>query len=94
MDSNIGKAYVEIIEIIKHLSKTEYKKIPKEIVQKFETEKSKEYKSNLRFDIPLDKQDLLYETKIILSILYKKYLVNESERKIIEEKDARYFSNF
>lgn len=85
-NKKMKKAYMEVLEIINHLDKTDYEKIPKNVIKKLENNKDKEYKVKLRFDIPLDCQELLYETKVLLSIIHKNYLANEFERNLINEK--------
>lgn len=96
------KAYTELNEIIKELSKVELEKIPSELIRSIETNIDKEYKWKYDKSKALLDQDLMPETKALIVEIYEKYLCPENEKefwkeydkicinKIEEQKKARY----
>lgn len=44
MDKKYAKAYTEVLEILKHIPKDEYEKIPKSEIQFYESNYDKNYK--------------------------------------------------
>ncbi len=84
--NNREKAYAEVIDIINHLSKKEYQKIPKEVIQNLTQKMDCKYKTNFNFTLPLDEQEMLYETKVILQLIHENYLAMDKEKRIIQKK--------
>lgn len=56
MTTKYAKAYTEVIEILNHLSKEEYDKIPKEKIDFYKKYMDKEYKYKINPQIELAKQ--------------------------------------
>ena len=77
-----NRSYVEVLEILKLIPKSEYDRIPKEKIEFFEQNKDKNYiyKYNLKDSKTLRKTDA------IIINLYKDYIANEEEKKEIDEK--------
>lgn len=73
MNSNYAKAYNEVIEILKRIPESDKEKIPKEIYQALEDNMDKEYLFKLEQDKNFEEQELLTETKAILTIFYRDY---------------------
>lgn len=96
------KAYTELNEIIKKLSKAELEKIPNELIRNTETNMDKEYKWEYDKSKTLLDQDLMPETKALIVEIYERYLCPNDEKefwkeydkicinKIEEQKKARY----
>ena len=85
-----ANAYVEILEILKRMSKEDVNKIPEELINKFETLKSKTYKFEYDDYKPLHEQNLLIKTKEILAMLFVNYFATDKEKEIIEQKQKEY----
>lgn len=83
----LPNAYTEVIEILKHISEEYLKNIPKEILEYFEENCKKDYEYNVTEFDTFENQEMLYETKVILSILYRDYLASEEVRKKIIQKE-------
>lgn len=63
-------------------------KIPDTFMKFIEQKKSKSYIPNLNMDVSLKEQNLLKETKIILSLIYRSYLCSpEKSTKLKIEDD-------
>ena len=75
----------QVSEIINYLSPELKNKIPKKLLTYFEQNKSKNYNWNLDKTKSLKEQDLLENTKEILTMIYKEYLCDEKKKQEIEK---------
>lgn len=82
-----NKAFSQLSEIIKNLKKELREKIPSDVIDAVEKGKDESYIFKYNSAVPLEQQDLLPETKSLLSIIYSDYLCNESEREKWKEYD-------
>lgn len=82
-----SKAFSQLSEIIKNMKKELEEKIPRDLIEAIEKSKDKNYIYKYKPGIPLNQQDLLPETKSLLSVIYSDYLCNETERKKWQEYD-------
>ena len=89
MEDNYKKAYKEIVEILKFVSKENVDKIPKEMLDMFEEEQDKEYNFKVDTTKSFEEQLLLEETKAIFSNIFRDYWANDYQRKVIIEKENR-----
>lgn len=81
------KAYVELNEIIKRMTKQEKEKIPELVIKNLEKEMDKKYKYIYDESKGLQEQDLKIETKALLVEIYEKYLASEEEKELWEKYD-------
>lgn len=81
------KAYTELNEIIKELSKAELEKIPKELIKNIKTNMDKEYKWEYDKSKRLLDQNLMPETKALIVEIYEKYLCPGNEKEFWKEYD-------
>lgn len=83
--SNYNKAYVEVSAILSYLDKSEYDKIPANIIEKIEKNKNREYIFEFDESVELKEQKLLEETRAILFNLFRDYLCSSVQKeKIIQ----------
>ncbi len=76
-------ALAEVSTILPLLPKYLLEKIPKSLLNFIEQKKSKSYMLNVNLEKTLSEQNLLKETRIILSLLYRSYLCDpEQSRKL------------
>lgn len=87
MDKEYMEALVDISEIFNHLDIDLLNKIPKKFKDFVESYKSKEYKSNIDFSTNINKQELKKETRAILSLIYRSYILDENKRLELEKYD-------
>lgn len=87
MEDNYKKAYKEVVEILKFVSKENVDKIPKEMLDMFEEEQDKEYNFKVDTTKSFEEQELLEETKAIFSNIFRDYWANDYQRKVIIEKE-------
>ena len=74
-------AYSEIYEILNLMEDEDKERVPQEIRDFFEEQRMKEYKPNIRTDIPLTEQNLKRETVVLLTILVINYWCDSEEEK-------------
>lgn len=74
------RAYTEVCEILKHVSKEEINKIPKEIIKFFENNKDEKY--NFTYDVSqsLEEQKVLRKTNSIIIYLFKEYFATNVQK--------------
>lgn len=77
MNQEVKKAFTDVIGIINNMSNDTRKKIPLNFVQFIEENQDKNYKTQIRYDIPLEQQILSINTKMLLNYLYNNFLVNK-----------------
>lgn len=78
-----GKAYKELYEIIKYVPEEELNKVSKSLLKYIENNMDRDYKVNIDIN-NLNSSDILYETKVLLSILYVDYWAPPDVREKIE----------
>ena len=74
-------AYSEIYEILNLMEDEDKERVPQEVRDFFEEQRMKEYKPNIRTDIPLTEQNLKRETVVLLTILVVNYWCDSEEEK-------------
>lgn len=84
-----AKAYTELLEILKYVSKSSFEKIPKENIEMYEKLRDNNYKYQYNTSLEIDEQDISHLTTILIANIYIKYWASEEERKKIEENDKR-----
>lgn len=74
------KAFKEISEIIKFFPKSEYRKIPKSFINFIEENMDNNYDYIVEHVDDFQNQEMLDETKIILSIIYRDFIASGEEK--------------
>ena len=86
----LPKAYTEVLEILNYISEEYLSNIPKEIIDFFRKESKKDYQYNVTEFDTFENQKMLYETKVILSVLYRDYFVSDEVKKqILQEENIQ-----
>lgn len=80
MDELYKNGLAEVDMILNYADEESVNKIPKSLL-KFIKENKSTYAPKIDPNKNLNEQDLLYETKVILSVLYRDYWASEDERK-------------
>ena len=81
----LPKAYTEVLEILKLISRDDYEKIPKYIIENMGKEKDISYKYEVSYIDDFQKQKMLKETEAILAVFYREYWATEEQKKKIQE---------
>lgn len=77
------KAFKELSEIIKFFPRNEYEKIPKSFIDFMEGKMDKSYEYIVEHVDDFQNQEMLEETKILLSIIYRDFIASPDEKKQI-----------
>ena len=90
MADTISKSFSEVYDIINHLEEKKKKKIPKSFIKIIEEQMDKTYKVNIDYSKNINEQVLFRETKVILSLIYRDYIVEKDERKkLLDQENKR-----
>ena len=93
IDGKYTKAYVEVLDLLQHLPKDEYQKIPQEEIDFFENNKDANYVCKIDYDKPLEEQDISQEANSIIVNLFLKYFATdvqkEKVKKILEQNEQK-----
>jgi len=87
VDIVYANAYKEVIEILKHVSKEDYDKIPEEKINLFETNANKDYSFTYDINKTLDEQNVSKKAKTIIAILFRDYWATDIQREKIKAKE-------
>lgn len=79
MKNTINQAFSETYDVINHMSKEMQEKIPKSFINLIKENRDLDYKVNIDYSKDI-KEQLLKETKIILSLVYRDYLCSSEKR--------------
>lgn len=82
-----ANAYSEILGILKHISKEDYNKIPKEKIVFFQNNYNKEYNFTYDMNKTLDEQNVSKKAKTIIAILFRDYWATDAQREKIKAKE-------
>ncbi len=109
MSNNINieyaNAYTEVLEVLNHMSKNDYEKIPEDMISLFKINCNKKYQFMYNFEKKFEEQNFSKRTKLILAILYRDYwapplqrekiiaMQNYDRKKLEEQKMKRYDVN-
>ena len=83
------QALSEVYSIINHLDKNLYKRIPNNFIKMIENNRDLKYDVNIDYTKNINEQNLLQETRVILSLIYRDYLCTKEDREKIILKDKK-----
>ena len=77
MNSNVNieyaNAYSEVLEVLNNMSKEDYNKIPKDMLEMFKTNCNNEYQFRYDLNKEFEQQEISKRAKLILAILFRDY---------------------
>lgn len=83
------RAFSETYQVLQHTTRSIYRMIPKSFLDFLYENMDKTWSENMDFSKNLMAMDLLRETRILLSLVYRDFLCSEQERKMLVEKDRK-----
>lgn len=89
MPKEYNKAYKEVLEVLKYMSQEESEKIPQKMIQMFKEKMDQNHKFKYDESKKFAEQELLIETKAILSNLFRDYWATSEQRDMILSKQNR-----
>ena len=94
-----ANAYTEVLEILKFIPKTDYNKIPQDMIKVFSDNQNKNYIFNYNPLQSLDDQNVSKKAKLIISILFinshekQEREISEKNDLLMKEKQEKYNVN-
>ena len=86
LSTKYSEAAVEVLDILKHMEKEDYDKVPSKFINMLEESASKEYVCELDYSKRLIEMDLSEETKALLGVMFRNYWCPEDRRQAYENK--------
>ena len=86
-----NQAFSEVYDILNHLEEELYNKIPTKFITFLEDNMDKEYIPNISYSKDISEQILLRETKVILSIVYRKYICSDEMKEKLKQEDYQIY---
>lgn len=74
MNQEVAEAFNDVLGIINNMSNDAKAKIPIKFINFIEENQDSNYKTKIRYDIPLEQQNLSINTKLVLNYIYNAYL--------------------
>ena len=87
MKNTVNQAFSETYDVINHMSKEMQEKIPKSFINLIKENRDLDYKFNIDYSTDIKKQ-LLKETKVILSLIYRDCLCSKEKRQELLDIDV------
>ena len=89
--NELNKSFTEVSDIINHMQKDLYVKIPKKFIKIINENKDNNYKVNIDYSKGINEVNLLKETRAILSLIYRDYICSPEKRKqlVLEDKEEQ-----
>lgn len=87
MVSTINQSFTEVYDIVKHLDSKLYNKIPNQFIEMLKQNMDTNYNVNIDYSKNINEQELLQDTRIILSLIYRDYICSIEKRQELIEKD-------
>ena len=78
-----SNAYSEVLEILNHISKEDYNKVPSNMIELFTTNQNKDYRFNYNINKTLNEQNVSKIAKTIIAILFRDYWATPGQREKI-----------
>lgn len=75
-----AQAYTEVLEVLKHLPKVQYEKIPKDKIEFYK----RNCDSSYRFELQRDLKNVSAKANAILVLLYREYFTNEKQKETLK----------
>lgn len=90
IDEDYQIAYMEVLEILKHIHVNDYKKIPEKRLRLFEKYAKKNIDFHYDTSRTLDEQNVSEKAKILIAILFRDYWATDEQRKKILANEQVY----
>lgn len=85
IEDNLENSLSEVYDIIMHSGEKIKNKIPAQFIVFLDKNRNKNYTVNINYNKNINDQKLLKNTRILLSLIYRDYLVDEKNRRMLLE---------
>ena len=86
LSAKYSEAAVEVLDILNHMEKEDYNKVPTKFINMLEESASKDYVCELDYSKRLIEMDLSEETKALLGVMFRNYWCPKERREAYENK--------
>lgn len=83
IDTKYANAYVEVLEILKYISREDYNKIPKNKIELFQINANNDYHFTYNPEKTLNEQNVSKIAKGIIAILFRDYWATDIQKEKI-----------
>lgn len=87
MSNSINQAFTEVYDIIIHMEDELIKKIPQDFLNIIKSNRDLSWDLNIDYNESINTQEILHETRIILSLIYRDYICTSEERTQLLKKE-------
>lgn len=87
MSNSINQAFTEVYDIIIHMEDELIQKIPQDFLNIIKSNRDLSWDLNIDYNESINTQEILHETRIILSLIYRDYICNSEERNQLLKKE-------
>lgn len=87
MEETTKQAFSEVYDIIEHMEEKIKEKIPKRFINFIKENMDLNYKIKVDYSESLGNQNLLHETKVLLSLIYRDYICDEKNKERLMQLD-------
>lgn len=87
VNKEYANAYSEVLEILNYIPKSDYNKIPTNMIKLFTINKNKKYSFNYDVNKTLNEQNVSKKAKTIIAILFRDYWATEYQKEKILAKE-------
>ncbi len=84
LDPTVRKAYAEVYDIIYHMEMDLFEKIPESFFVMLEENMDRDYIVNIDYDLGINNQELLPETRAALAMIYSNFICDEKEKQELD----------
>lgn len=89
MQDNTQKTFSEVYDIINHMEENMKNKIPTKFIKFIESNRDLNYDVKIDYAESIVNQNLMHETKVLLSLIYRDYICDDEKRKLLIEQDNK-----
>ena len=87
MVNTMNQSFSEVYDILMHLETELFRKIPQKFIDMIEENRDTGYKVSIDYTKNINQQELLKETRVILSLVYRDYLCSSEKGEELRNAD-------
>ena len=85
--NTINNVFSEVYDIICHMDEDLRNKIPKRFIEIIKENRNLNYNVNIDYNQNINKWNIIYDTKVMLSVIYRDFLVDDKKRYELKKND-------
>jgi len=85
--NTINNVFTEVYDIICHMDEKLRSKIPKRFIKIIKENRNLNYSVNIDYNQNISNWNIIYDTKVMLSVIYRDFLVDDKKRCELKKND-------